>query len=74
MHYSSKLKQDFDPVRFITYFERVDLLGSNTTFKPHIKLEGSAIKREDLIFIDISPVSEGINQVSFSVTWHLHLN
>ena len=65
--YSSNLKQDFDPTNFITYFERVELLGRNSTFKSHIKLDGPMINSTDLIFLDISPVSEGINQVKISI-------
>ncbi|KAL5961691.1 hypothetical protein TSMEX_010575 [Taenia solium] len=63
LHYSSDLKQDFDPERFITYFERVQLLGSNNSFAPHIQLDGAKINATELIFLDISPISEGVSQI-----------
>ncbi|KAL5103497.1 Protein mahjong [Taenia crassiceps] len=63
LHYSSDLKQDFDPDRFIIYFERVQLLGSNNSFTPPIQLNGGKINATDLIFLDISPISEGVSQI-----------
>ncbi|VUZ42612.1 unnamed protein product [Hymenolepis diminuta] len=63
LHYSSNLKQDFNPENFITYFQRVEMLGKNSTFKPHIQLNGSKINASDLIFLDISPISENVNQI-----------
>ncbi len=65
MHYSSKLKQDFKPVNFITYFERVALL-PNGSFEPHISLDDPKLNASDLIFLDINPITEGINQVGVS--------
>nr|CDS14991.1 protein vprbp [Echinococcus granulosus] len=63
LHYTSDLKQDFDPERFITYFERVQLLGKNNSFTPHIQLDGAKINATELIVLDISPISEGVSQI-----------
>nr|CDS25789.1 expressed protein [Hymenolepis microstoma] len=63
LHYSSNLKQDFDAENFITYFQRKEIFGENSTLNSRIQLNGTKINSSDLIFLDISPISESVNQI-----------
>lgn len=59
----SKLVQNVDPKILISYFEMLNLKGLKRLRDSFIKQNGPSILSKDLIFLDIHPVSEMVNQV-----------
>ncbi|VDK69196.1 unnamed protein product [Dibothriocephalus latus] len=62
-HFTSQLDQDISAENMITYFERIQLEGRNGTSDSFVKREDKQISASDLIYLDISPVSESISQI-----------
>ncbi|VDP96802.1 unnamed protein product [Trichobilharzia regenti] len=57
----TKTVQNIDPKTLIPYLEMLQLNGINDSY---VKADSPLLKAEDLIFIDIHPVNEMVNQVS----------
>lgn len=59
----SKLVQNVDPKILISYFEMLNLKGLKGSRDSFIKQNGPSILSKDLIFLDIHPVAEMVNQI-----------
>ncbi|VDL93121.1 unnamed protein product [Schistocephalus solidus] len=62
-HFTTKLDQNISTENIITYFERMQLQSLDGTSDSFVKREDRQINASDLIYLDISPVSESISQI-----------